>query len=276
MSRTSPQNAALPFPYGRPLSEVSSRPYKSAGSAFPHSSGYVMEIRWAHPAANQRGYVLQHRLVAEQVLGRYLMGVEVVHHEDEDGMNNDPSNLWVFPSQSHHMRHHKRLEKRHQKELADRLRPLAADPTVSLGGAAEALGCSATTVQAMLKEHQIQWTSAAEHQLDEELVRKALQGRTTLAAAEALGVHHMTLRNRFDHLLAKRATPGFLEAHREEIRSRAKQERTEDLCTRFGCHQTTLTAQIARWSKEEPDAWSDVLAFRRSRLGLGRPPRRKV
>lgn len=44
--------------------------------------------------------------------------------------------------------------------------------------------------------------------LTEEQVRIALDGRTTLQAAKHLGVHHMTLRNRFPHLLKKRRSPG--------------------------------------------------------------------
>jgi hypothetical protein len=44
--------------------------------------------------------------------------------------------------------------------------------------------------------------------LTEEQVRRALDGRTTLQAAKFLGVHHMTLRNRFEHLLKKRRSPG--------------------------------------------------------------------
>lgn len=44
--------------------------------------------------------------------------------------------------------------------------------------------------------------------LTEAAVRRALRGRTTLEAAAILGVHHMTLRSRFDHLLSKRRSPG--------------------------------------------------------------------
>lgn len=44
--------------------------------------------------------------------------------------------------------------------------------------------------------------------LTEEAVREALEGRTTLEAATLLGVHHQTLRNRFDYLLKKRKPPG--------------------------------------------------------------------
>lgn len=49
----------------------------------------------------------EHRLVAARVLGRRLNPGEVVHHEDLNKQNNDPSNLIVFVSQSQHARHHK-------------------------------------------------------------------------------------------------------------------------------------------------------------------------
>lgn len=230
--------------------------------------GYILEHRPDHPAATRFGYVQQHRLVAEHLLGRFLTGLEVVHHEDRSTSSNLPGNLWLFPSQSEHMRHHKRSEKRYDAALGEILRPMAADPTVSQEAAAEALGCSIQTVKEMLRAQRIRWVSAAERVLGEASVRAALQGRTTLEAAETLGVSHGTIRSRFGHLIEKRASPGFLEAHREEIRSRATSERTPELCARFGCSQACLTRAIASWAKEEPGAWRDVLAFRQSRLGM--------
>lgn len=62
-----------------------------------------------HPHATKRGYVLQHRFVKEQKLGRFLRHDEVVHHEDENKKNNAPKNLKV-KSVSRHMRDH------HQKK----------------------------------------------------------------------------------------------------------------------------------------------------------------
>ncbi len=47
----------------------------------------------------------QHRVVAEQVLGRKLMPGEVVHHRDDNGHNNSPENLKVT-TQSHHIKIH--------------------------------------------------------------------------------------------------------------------------------------------------------------------------
>ncbi len=50
---------------------------------------------------------LVHREVASKKLGRRLRPGEVVHHIDRNKTNNDPSNLWVFPSQEAHDRAHR-------------------------------------------------------------------------------------------------------------------------------------------------------------------------
>lgn len=47
-----------------------------------------------------------HRLIAEQILGRELTSIEVVHHSDNNKLNNDINNLWVFPNQSTHRKFH--------------------------------------------------------------------------------------------------------------------------------------------------------------------------
>lgn len=49
-----------------------------------------------------------HRVVAERLLGRPLAPGEIVHHEDRNKLNNEPENLFVFPSQAEHARHHSR------------------------------------------------------------------------------------------------------------------------------------------------------------------------
>jgi hypothetical protein len=48
----------------------------------------------------------EHRVVAEQKIGRPLRPGEIVHHRDEIKSNNDPMNLSVLPSQSEHARLH--------------------------------------------------------------------------------------------------------------------------------------------------------------------------
>jgi hypothetical protein len=62
-----------------------------------------------HPHKNSKGYVLEHRLAMEKVLGRYLESSEVVHHIDHTRTNNIPENL-VLMSDSEH----KRLEAKYR------------------------------------------------------------------------------------------------------------------------------------------------------------------
>ena len=53
----------------------------------------------------------EHRVVAENQLGRPLKKGEVVHHVDGDCRNNNPDNLLVLPSQKEHAALHARLNK---------------------------------------------------------------------------------------------------------------------------------------------------------------------
>lgn len=77
------------------------------GGTTMHPDGYILELAPEHPAAaTQKGYVLQHRLVMEKQLGRYLTPNELVHHKNEDKTDNRPENLELM-SRSHHMSHHK-------------------------------------------------------------------------------------------------------------------------------------------------------------------------
>ncbi len=54
--------------------------------------------------------ILEHRAVAEEVLGRKLFPREIVHHIDTDKRNNAPGNLHVFPSPAEHAHCHATLD----------------------------------------------------------------------------------------------------------------------------------------------------------------------
>lgn len=63
--------------------------------------GYVWVWMPDHPDAHRNGRLPEHRLVAEQVLGRRLRSDEDVHHRNEVRHDNRPENLEVLPHSDH-------------------------------------------------------------------------------------------------------------------------------------------------------------------------------
>ena len=75
----------------------------------------IREARLKDPS-ERKSYTKQngrheHRVVAEQVLGRPLKPGEVVHHIDGNKQNNAPENLMVFANQAEHAKWHKLHDK---------------------------------------------------------------------------------------------------------------------------------------------------------------------
>lgn len=67
--------------------------------------GYVMIWAPGHPYAKGSGYVREHRLVMERMLGRFLDPSEVVHHKNGDKSDNRPENLRLMTQVEHGLLH---------------------------------------------------------------------------------------------------------------------------------------------------------------------------
>lgn len=81
--------------------------YKFNGDRLIYN-GYWTLYRPDHPKAirsQRKYYVLEHILVMEEHLGRYLTDIEVVHHRDGNRLNNNISNLQLFPNSSEHIKY---------------------------------------------------------------------------------------------------------------------------------------------------------------------------
>ena len=80
------------------------------GGRHSDKNGYILVHRPGHPMARSLGsshkpaYVLEHRLVMAEYLGRMLEPYEVVHHKNADVTDNRIENLELYTSNAQHLR----------------------------------------------------------------------------------------------------------------------------------------------------------------------------
>lgn len=93
-----------PFPGIRYVSYGENH-YKWNNGIYNNHSGYKMISTKDHPSGNK--YIMEHRLVMEKHLGRYLDKKEVVHHINEIKTDNRIENLKLCTNESEHRKLHK-------------------------------------------------------------------------------------------------------------------------------------------------------------------------
>jgi len=89
------------------------------GGRYIDDKGYIRVLRPEHPF-NNKGYVYEHRLVAEKHLGRYLQPWEVVHHINEIKLDNRWENFYLTTPAEHSSIH--REGKKYTKERREVMR----------------------------------------------------------------------------------------------------------------------------------------------------------
>jgi len=74
------------------------------------AKGYRRILKPEHPHAFKDGYVMEHVVVACKVAGRLLNSDEVVHHKDENRLNNSEDNLQIM-TRGEHTKLHAKLKR---------------------------------------------------------------------------------------------------------------------------------------------------------------------
>ena len=60
-----------------------------------------------HPKANSNGYILEHRAIMENIVGRILSYNEIVHHKNKNRKDNSHKNLLLIQRGEHTSQHNK-------------------------------------------------------------------------------------------------------------------------------------------------------------------------
>ncbi len=73
------------------------------GGKIRDKDDYILVLKPEHPFCNNKGYVREHRLVVEKIIGRHLLPKERCHHLGAKD-DNRPHKLMAFVNQGIHHR----------------------------------------------------------------------------------------------------------------------------------------------------------------------------
>lgn len=93
------------------------KPSKYGGHT-KNRSGYLYVYCPSHPYCSSDGYVMEHRLVMENSIGRYLEKDEVVHHINKNKKDNRIENLQLMTRSEHAKLH---TEMKHKTRIGENI-----------------------------------------------------------------------------------------------------------------------------------------------------------
>lgn len=69
---------------------------RKGSGRYTNNQGYVLIYKPDHPTSQKSGWIMEHRYVMEQMLGRALYADENVHHKNGKRDDNRPTNLELW------------------------------------------------------------------------------------------------------------------------------------------------------------------------------------
>ncbi len=96
------QREGIPWKQGEKITGSNNGRYLAG--KYINKNGYIMILRPDHPHGH-KGYVLEHRLLMESHVGRYLKSYECVHHINEIKTDNRVENFFLTSIKEHTILH---------------------------------------------------------------------------------------------------------------------------------------------------------------------------